>query len=115
MTNVSLETLIPQRSEIADGQRVYRSTHVVTVINDDGADLFYNVEATMFDSLGHSNSTSAINVVATSDPQTSSGVYVVDLDANLYDAGTVFDFTCETHVTGGLSATDRQIGELTAE
>jgi hypothetical protein len=116
MTEVSIETLIPHTAQIVDGMRVYQSTHMITVFNDSGADIFYNVEATMFDTLGHSNSTSALNVIATSgDAEISSGMYVVNLDANLYDSGTVAQITCETHVTAGLSATDRQSGELIIE
>jgi pterin-4a-carbinolamine dehydratase len=38
------------------------------------------------------------------------------LDANLFISGTEVQFTCETHVTGGLSAVDRKVSEsLTTE
>jgi hypothetical protein len=42
----------------------------------------------------------------------SSGVYFVELDANLYESGVQVEFTCETHITGGLSAVDRKVDSL---
>jgi hypothetical protein len=101
--------------QIADGRRAYRSQHMVAVMNDTGQDVFYNVEAIMFDSLGHSASASALNVVAPAGAS-ASGPLFVDLDANLFSSGTEVQFTCETHVTGGLSAVDRKLSEsLTTE
>jgi hypothetical protein len=112
MTSVNCETLTPPGLEVVEGRRVYRSNHIVTVLNDTGENILYDVEAIMFDSLGHSNSSSALNVVAPGGSNISSGVYFVELDANLYESGVQVEFTCETHITGGLSAVDRKVDSL---
>jgi hypothetical protein len=45
MTSVNCETLTPPGLEVVEGRRVYRSTHIVTVLNDTGENILYNVEA----------------------------------------------------------------------
>jgi hypothetical protein len=115
MTSASCDAMPPREVEIAGGRRAYRSQHMVSVNNDTGQDISYNVEAIMFDSVGHSGSASALNVVAPAGIS-ASGPLFVDLDANLFISGTEVQFTCETHVTGGLSAVDRKVSEsLTTE
>jgi hypothetical protein len=109
------EAIPPRTAQIVDGRRAYRSQHMVTTMNDTGEDVLYNVEAIMFDSLGHSGSASAINVVAPPGGSGASGPYFVDFDANLFSSGSEVEITCETHVTGGLSAGDRQVRPLTIE
>jgi hypothetical protein len=113
MTSATCEALPPFSLQIVDGRRVYRSEHLVAAINDTESDILYNVEAIMFDSLGHSASTSALNVAAQGLGSSASGPYFVDFDANLFSSGTEVEFTCETHVTGGFSAVDRKVNQLT--
>jgi hypothetical protein len=112
MSSATCETLPPFSLQIVDGRRVYRSENVAAAINDTNEDILYNVEAIMSDSLGHSDTTSALNVVA-SPGSSSSGPYFVDFDANLFNSGDDVQFTCEMHITGGFSAVDRKTNQLT--
>lgn len=113
MPSATCEAIPPFNLQIVDGRRVYRSAHVVTTMNDTGSDILYNVEAIMFDSLGHSATTSELNVVAPGSGSGVSGPYFVDFDADLFTSGDEVEFTCETHVTGGFSAVDRKVNQLT--
>ena len=116
MSNAAAAAIAPGSLQIVDGRRVYRSTHGVSVINDSGNDIQYNVECLLFDSIGHSNSTSAPNLISPGDGSQSSSLnFTVVLDAALFVSGTQVDFTCETHVTGGFLADARHVNTLTIE
>jgi hypothetical protein len=112
MSSATCETLPPFSVQIVDGVRVYRSENGAATVNDTNEDILYNIEAIMSDSLGHSRTASAINVVAPPG-SSSSGPYFVDFDANLFNSGVEVEFTCEMHVTGGFSAVDRKTNQLT--
>jgi hypothetical protein len=115
MASAICEALPPTSVQVVNGRRVYRSEHMVSTMNDTGSDILYNVEAIMFDSLGHRGTASARDVVAPGSGSSASGPYVVDFDASLFPSGVEVQFTCETHVTAGLSAVDRKVNQITTE
>ena len=115
MASAICETFPPVSVQVVNGRRVYRSQHLVTTMNDSGSDIFYNVEAIMFDSLGHRDMTLVRDVVAPGTGSSASGPYFVDFDASMFPSGVEVKFTCETHVTAGLSAVDRKVNQLTTE
>ena len=115
MASAMCETFPPASVQIVNGRRVYRSQHMVATMNDTGSDILYNVEAIMFDSLGHHGTASARDVVAPGSGSSASGPYFVDFDASMFPSGVEVQFTCETHVTAGLSAVDRKVNQITTE
>ena len=68
----------------------------------------------MFDSLGNTKSNSLVGQIApgSGSQSTAVGPLFLDLDASLYNSGDSVTFTCETHVTGGVSAADYQTNHL---
>ena len=115
MASAMCEAVPPTNAQTVNGKRVYRSQHMVSTMNDTGSDILYNVEAIMLDSLGHRGTASARDVVAPSSGASASGPYFVDFDAGLFPSGVDVQFTCETHVTAGLSAVDRKVNQVTTE
>jgi len=73
MASASCEAMPPREASIANGNRVYRSQNTAAAINDTDEDILYNVEAIMSDSLGHSRTTSELNVVAPAGNSSASG------------------------------------------
>jgi len=116
MTSATCQARPPATLEVFDGRRVYRSQHFVVAVNDSGSDILYNLEAILFDSLGHSAAASARDIVSPgSGSQSSSSALSVELDALLFSSGTEVDFTCETHVTGGFSAVAQETQRVIIE
>ena len=113
MTSATCETIAPEGVTIEGGGPVYRCVNIVTTFNETALDVLYNVEATMSDSLGHSVTTSAVNVISPAGVGGVSGPYFADLDAGLFSDGDEVLFTCQLTVTGGFSVVDRREKHLT--
>ena len=115
MTSATCSAEPPSSLQIVNGRRVYRSVHLAGVINDSGSDIVYNIDVAMSDSQGHIQTQSLPGQVAPGSGSQSSSVgpLFLDLDANLYNSGDEIVFTCETRVTGGVSASDTKSNRLT--
>jgi hypothetical protein len=95
----------PANLEIIDGRRVYRSTHVVAVINDSGADISYQVSGTIVDSLGNSGKLDPQPQIApgSGSQSSTSDQFNIEMPADLYTSGDRITFTCTTTATGSVS------------
>ena len=115
MTSAFCSAEPPSELKIVGGRRVYESYHLAGITNDSGSDIVYNVEVNLYDSQGHIPTQSLLGQVAPGSGSQSSGVgpFHLQLDANRYNSGEVIVFTCETHLTGGVSQYDRKSKPLT--
>lgn len=115
MPSASADAVPPSQLSIVNGQRVYQSTHAAAIINDTGQDLAYLLDAVLTDSLGNQQPLPTQSLVApgAGSQSSTSPVFTLELDAELYTSGQEVTFTASTTVSGGVSDSAQETNTLT--
>ncbi|GAA3102873.1 hypothetical protein GCM10010520_55010 [Rhizobium viscosum] len=114
MSSATCEVFPPTIATIADGIKVYRCTGIVATINDTDADIFYNVDLILMDSLGHRVVTEQRDIVAPPG-SASSGPFFADILADQFFSGDTVTFTGQIGVTAGFAGTDFKQSQVLIE
>lgn len=110
MPSAMAQAMPPASITIVNGQRVYQSTHLGTILNDTDQPISFMVTASLVDNFG--NATPQPTIQDTASPQSThtANPITCSFPVSNYSSGTQVTFIASTTVTGsdGSTSTDQQ-------